>query len=722
MYEVNLSTVFTSFEPMTVKRRKIEMYSAPLTFDTETSHNHDENNPRAWVYSWAICLDASREIALFGRNVVEFVDALKFIDEYLEKLSIKFHAVYKCIVYAHNLPYDYCYTFKFIQRAFNIKREFFLDRRHILQAEIGEHIILRDSLKYFNMSLEKCCNTYDVKHKKLVGVVDYSAIHHTLDELETSDVLYQLNDVFGLQECLLADMKSNNYSIINIPLTSTGKIRNDCRIHAYATANYREEFIQTRPTPRQFKIMRKVFCGGYCHGNRFYRGKTVFDYIKHRDFRSHYPSIMRKYTFPSGKIRELKRPTLADFFRDGFNTWGMVGFVNLRLKDTRNPAPYLSRSKCESTTAIYTLDNGRVLEIDGRAVTYVTEYDLYIIINQYDYDEIQILRAFQCVSRPLPEWFISIIDKNYKLKSDLKKRVHDLKKANASRDEIYEAEIDLMKCKNFLNGLYGLCALDYCRPDFERADNGDVIANNVINYQYKIDKNYGVYRSKQNKNKFFISNTSSGFLNYAWALYITACARYELYKCIEIAGENFLYADTDSIYYIYSEDIEHKFDVLNANKYDEAIEHGRYIVSNDGEAVTYDSFDLEDSGTEFRFLHSKCYAYKTRNDLKVTISGVASRRLESVDENGKAHYFYNSDELGTIKNLRDGFVFKKCGSTKVCYIQSENVGLMDTGDGVTEYVGDMAIISDNEKTLSTGDDDFIKNWYLELIEKGVWHC
>ena len=144
-------------------------------------------------------------------------------------------------------------------------------------------------------------------------------------------------------------------------------------------------------------------------------------------------------------------------------------------------------------------------------------------------------------------------------------------------------------------------------------------------------------------------------------------------------------------------------------------------MTDDGDIVTYDSFDLEDTGTEFRFLHSKCYAYITRGKLQVTISGVAGRHLESVDENGKPLYFYNSDELGSIKNLRHGFKFKKCGSTKVSYIQVSDVGLQDTGDGFMEYVGDMAIISDNEKTLSIGDDDFIKNWYLELVELGLWH-
>ena len=717
---MNYAETLTTFTPKTIKKRKCELFDLPLTFDTETSHNHNPQNPLAWVYSWALCIDASKELAIFGRDVFEFMQVLKDIEKHLSELSRKYNACYKVVMYAHNAPYDYAYIYQILKQNFTIKREFFLDRRHVISVDIGEHIILKDSLVYFNNSLENVCNTYDVRHKKLVGVVDYSAIHYSTDELTQNDIDYQLNDVYGLQESLLKDWELNGYNIATAPLTSTGKIRNECRIDAYTTDGYRKDFLYTIPTPRKFIYMRKTFAGGYCHGNRFLRGITIFDYIKHRDFRSHYPSVMRKYKFPSGRIIEIKNPTLQDFNTDGFCVWGVVGFEGLELKSKKTLAPYLSRSKCESKKGVkFYCDNGRVLECSGKFITYVTQYDLEIILRQYKYKKCYVLFAFKAIAKPLPDWFLKKIDEYYKYKTDLKKRVKYLKSINAPRDDVYEAEIRLIKSKNFLNGLYGLTAMDFCKADFVRDDNGNINPA-FIDYQKKIDDNYGIYRNKEHPEKYYTANTSTGFLPYYWSVFITACARYELFKYIDICGDNFIYCDTDSIYYIYDEKIEKEINALNEKKYKNAIVNGLYITDSDGNKITYDSFDLEDTGTQFRFLHSKCYAYVSKNQLNVTISGVANRRLIDVKD-GKPNYFYSSDELQTIKNLKDDFVFKVCGSTKAQY-KSVTPDFYNVGNGKTEYCADFVIISENEKTLSIGNDDFILNYYNETIEKGLKHA
>lgn len=719
MKNMDLTKVLTTFKPKTIKKQKCELFELPLTFDSETSWNHDEVNPMGWIYSWALCIDAKNNIYYFGRNVNEFIAVLKTINELLESYSSKYHACYKVVIYCHNLPYDYNYIYRPLINAFTIKHEFFIDRRHIISVDVGKHIILKDSLIYFNSSLEKITEKYNVPHKKLIGLVDYNSIHYSDEPLTQNDVDYQINDVFGLQECLLSDFNLCGYDITNAPLTSTGKIRLESRVNAWLTDNYRKDFLYTMPTPRQFRYMRKTFSGGYCHGNRFKRGITVFDYIKHRDFRSHYPSVMRKYTFPSGRIIEIKHPKLNDFFLDGFNVWGVVAFDSIELKDKKCVAPYLSRSKCESESGTkFYCDNGRVLESSGKFITYVTEYDLQIILEQYSYKEIKVLIAFKAISKPLPKWFINEIDNYYKLKSDLKAKVNRLKSINAPRDEIFDAEIELQRVKAFLNGLYGLTAMDFCKSDFIRNDDGEIVQTN-INYRKKIDDYYGIYRNKERPEKYYTANTSTGFLPYYWSLYVTSTARFELFKYIKICGQNFLYADTDSIYYIYDEKIENEIEKLNAEKLENAIKNNTYITTDKGEIITYDSFDLEDTGTQFRFLHSKCYAYVTKNELKTVISGVANRRLINV-ENGKPQYLYNSDELGTIKNLRDNFVFEKCGSTKAKYVSGDS-GYIDVGGGHYELVYDAVIITENEKTLSIGNDDFIKNYHYESVVKGLYH-
>ena len=151
---MNYAEILTTFTPKTIKKRKCELFNLPLTFDTETSHNHNPENPLAWIYSWALCIDASKEIAIFGRDVFEFAQVLKEIENYLAELSRKYNACYMVVMYAHNAPYDYTYVYQLLKQNFIIKREFFLDRRHVISVDIGDHIILKDSLVYFNNSLE----------------------------------------------------------------------------------------------------------------------------------------------------------------------------------------------------------------------------------------------------------------------------------------------------------------------------------------------------------------------------------------------------------------------------------------------------------------------------------------------------------------------------------------------------------------------------------------
>ena len=87
------------------------------------------------------------------------MQVLKDIEKHLSELSRKYNACYKVVMYAHNAPYDYAYIYQILKQNFTIKREFFLDRRHVISVDIGEHIILKDSLVYFNNSLENVCNT-----------------------------------------------------------------------------------------------------------------------------------------------------------------------------------------------------------------------------------------------------------------------------------------------------------------------------------------------------------------------------------------------------------------------------------------------------------------------------------------------------------------------------------------------------------------------------------
>ena len=177
---------------------------------------------------------------------------------------------------------------------------------------------------------------------------------------------------------------------------------------------------------------------------------------------------------------------------------------------------------------------------------------------------------------------------------------------------------------------------------------------------------------------------------------------------VELIGyDNFLYADTDSIFYISTPEIEERIEQRNKEKYDNAIALGAYIEV-DGKRITYDAFDLEDEAiVAFRFLHAKAYAYETSDgELHATIAGVAHR-----DAKG----FTRERELGNIDNLKNGMCFRRCGSTTVTYLEHEPHEIDVDGHRIEAAAA--AILLPTTKTIKDSlhkDEDI----YYEEVDDG----
>ena len=161
-----------------------------------------------------------------------------------------------------------------------------------------------------------------------------------------------------------------------------------------------------------------------------------------------------------------------------------------------------------------------------------------------------------------------------------------------------------------------------------------------------------------------------------------------------VGKENFLYADTDSIFYLTNNEIENKIKKNNLKWREEAEEKG-YFVTVGNNKYYYHSFDDEkEIITKFRTLHSKCYAYekkviengKEKKKLCVTIAGVQKK-----GRNGNTRI----KELGSIDELKHGKVFRDCGGTRCVYIEKNDI------------TNSCAIILNTEKTLSTVSDNLL---------------
>ena len=91
-------------------------------------------------------------------------------------------------------------------------------------------------------------------------------------------------------------------------------------------------------------------------------------------------------------------------------------------------------------------------------------------------------------------------------------------------------------------------------------------------------------------------------------------------------------------------------------------------------------------------MHAKCYAYVSGGKLKCTIAGVSAYE-------DSTRQYSREDELGEIDNLKDGFVFTRCGGVTVKYVDTAEIGEY-TYKGENLEVSSACIIEKGEKTLN----------------------
>ena len=161
---------------------------------------------------------------------------------------------------------------------------------------------------------------------------------------------------------------------------------------------------------------------------------------------------------------------------------------------------------------------------------------------------------------------------------------------------------------------------------------------------------------------------------------------------------NFLYCDTDSVFYIITPQNEPKMAKYEHDCIARAIAGGAYVGENYLGAPTN-----EPHIKAFRGLHAKCYAMEELDEktgkykLNVVIAGIPKKAIKW--QRGKPVKRSNSWELGTIDNLADGFTFSHCGGTRCVYNDIRSIEVRDINGHKTE-LATSAVIENIEKVLS----------------------
>lgn len=627
-----------------------------ISLDTETSHNHDEENPVGWMYQW--CFKYQNDL-VYGRKPSELVDALKKVKE-VNNLD----ADHRISIYVHNLGYDYVYFKEWVKELYkddlSAQTNMLAVAKHKIISVDMDGLLFKCSYRLTQKSLDAWSKEVGTKHKKLVGTIDYDLIRYQDSKLDRKDWKYMFYDVIVLDEALRLQMEIHEDTLLSIPLTNTGYVRRDARTEYKKNTKNREQFVKTGLNYDTYMMCRKEFAGGITHGNRFVASKTVEGDIRHRDFASHYPSQQRCYTAPIGKfVLDYDRSvdgdigyTIEDLASKVADTCFLceIKITDLTIKKGIT-LPYAQTCKFyegKVGTIDVIEDNGRILKMEGSSVVVVNEIDLKWLCKQYTF-EYEIIKVYIAKRGAFPKYLLDTVDKFFYGKTAYKEKEKDMEKNGIEDDDprYIANHRDLMISKGMLNGIYGMSATDPVRISYFEDDNGEWTSTKLS----KDDVEDALFYYYQNYNSF---------MSYQLGVWTTSGARNELLDFVELIGyDNFLYADTDSIFYLSTPEIEKRIEDKNA-EFRKINDEKGFFIETEKQKVYYNQFELEkETIVKFRFLHAKCYGYILDDgSLKVTIAGVSK-----YGRNGNTRV----KELGSLDNLKSGYNFIDCGGTRTIY-------------------------------------------------------
>lgn len=622
------------FRKIQRNHKMIEYSTEYICLDTETSH---DNLVRGWIYQWAIKLD---RIYCYGRKPTEIIDFMSQTCEYYGLNDNK-----KIIIYIHNASYDLQYLKHYIYQYDKNARFMAIDSHSILLCDVvGFRFIC--SYKLTNLSLANLSDNYAEKYRKAVGEIDYNIVRYQDDVLNSEDWYYMFSDVASQYDGIKGYLKVNEYNYAcEAPFTSTGFVRAELRKKATQEGDtWRREFNEAALSLEQYNLCRQAFMGGLTIANYLEINKTIrSDKLRHKDFTSSYPARQLMEYFPHGApswYGEIDSEDEFQYLLDNYCCVFLLYLEDVHIKHNIT-APYIPSSKCIQLEDAAKL-NGKIVYAKSLTIA-VTELDYKWIKKQYTGKNKKIDKMLIFDRGKLPEWFRKEVFKYFENKCTLK-GVDDL---------LY------MKSKNLLNGIYGMTATAIIREHYE------MDKEHIFVKKHYTDKEEKENADLKELNKYYKSRNS--FLEYQWALWTTAHARDALMTMIETVGyENFLYCDTDSVFYL-----ETETNKINMKKYQEiliekAIKNNAYV----GNKYLGNAED-EPPFISFRALHAKCYALeefnkKTNNyELAVTIAGIPKKSIKWIDN--KPVLKTNAQELGNIDNLKDGFIFSHCGGTRAIY-------------------------------------------------------
>ena len=689
-------------------KKQTEYVDVITALDIETTRIREIEQSVMYVWQWAFgTVETGCDYVVIGRTWEQF-------EKFKRDIMVHLKPEQKMVCFVHNLSYEFCWL-RGLWR-FEPNDVFAVKPRKILKANMG-NLEFRCSYLHSNMSLKTYLKKMQVEHQKQSGSeFDYSKQRFPWTPLEDKEIPYIVNDVAGLVEAIGAEMAHDGDNLYTFPLTSTGYVRRDAK---QAMRQVARGFVTCQlPSMEVIELAREAFRGGNCHANRHFANKTIRA-LKERlpdgteaynihaaDRSSSYPDVVCNCKFPVSAFQPHPFHELEDVLdlieRRGRAVLMRCKLWGVELQREEWGCPYLSRDKCRNVRGAE-FDNGRILQAEYLE-TSITDIDLKIIAKEYTWKHIEFMDVYSARYGYLPRPLVELTIKYYRLKTELK--------------NVKGQEVLYTKSKNKLNSIYGMMAqwvlkelLIYLQD--MNGETGQLYEDQSKYEQHLLKEELGVDDLTDEqveeieavlKGEALEKYHKRAFLLYQWGCWVTAWARYRLEEGVELAhgkGADFLYCDTDSVYYIGFIDWE----AYNAARIADSKKSGAFATDPKGITHYMGVYEMEHDLCEFRTMGAKKYVKRETPDspLIATISGVVKE-----DENGNPVGGAELEAAGGIDAFCDGFTFVKAGGLEAVY-NDRPFGDYEI-DGHVIYIGPNVVLRESTYTLGRTAD------YIRLLE------
>lgn len=634
------------------------------------------------TYIWMF---GANGVVYYGRDIHDFANILKIMSD---KNVTK-------VIYIHNLPFEWQNIILDLLDANRWTVTDMLARapHKPIQFKIEElNIVFRCSYALTGLSLDESAKQY-TRLKKKTGDLDYDLLRGCTTPLTDTELGYCEYDILTL-DAIIQNYLERYVHIKEIPITQTGEVRK--ALNKDVGYYYHRKQWDLVPTPQFYIALNNAYFGGISNCNYIYYGETLkgVDAPESWDISSSYPAGMQEM-FPSEPFWRFDDLGLdMDKYRCNHAFLYHVTFYGLQSKYSNN---YLPRSKAVNKTNLQADKTGRVISAES-CEYWLTDIDYNIVKEMYDIEHEDIHSIYASRKKYLDKKVLLFILESYSKKTTLKN------KKGATDEETEEIENIYMNMKQRINSVYGISVTNVLNQSTEYDSKKQKWT------QAKFDMDFIKKKLDESKESY------STLFFFAVGVWVTAIARARLILGMTgFSGEEnrrifktnndfqTVYYDTDSLKII-GDNKEYFAEVnkwienrMKKSSHDNDIPWELYTpLTNDGICKPLGAFDYEGKYQEFKTLGSKCYAFRKKGKLCMTVAGVPKKNKH--DETKQPCDVFSDD----LKNFRQNTKIPYEYTGKLTHVYNDEQPQIE----FTDYLGNKQVVKNQHHGMCLVPTDF----------------